>query len=178
MAFHLTEDQAALLFDDFKKQSPFKGTKRGPRPKRKKSELPENQVEAAIESFLRLRGWVVTRVHIGTFVPLGRLMQSLESSGTVSREVVMRSIVRMGKKGECDFWAVRPTPGQRRLYQFFFYEVKAPGKRPTPEQVDWMRSMASCGIEAKWFDDFQDDGFDTSFMNYYKARYPEEVLNG
>jgi hypothetical protein len=41
------------------------------------------------------------------------------------------------------------------LWQGFFWEAKAPGKRPSPAQIEWMDKRRQSGIEAVWLNEFQ-----------------------
>jgi hypothetical protein len=57
----------------------------------------------------------------------------------------MRNIVRLGEEGASDWWSVKPiiAPGGRALdgpypWQAFWWEAKAPGKKPTDSQLAWM----------------------------------------
>jgi hypothetical protein len=36
----------------------------------------------------------------------------------------------------------------------FFWECKAPGKRPTAAHLEWLEKRRRCGYEATWFNQF------------------------
>jgi hypothetical protein len=42
------------------------------------------------------------------------------------------------------------------LWQAFFWEAKAPGKRPTDAQLAWMDKHRQVGLTVNWFDRFED----------------------
>jgi hypothetical protein len=178
LTIHISEKQAALWFNGDSKPKKGKKPPNGggsPRKRKKKSELPENKLETVIEGFLTARRWKIIRQHVGTYVPLGRIMSYLESEGgVVPKAAVFRNIVRIGSKGDPDWLAVRPKRGVRGVYELFFYEAKAPGEKPKPEQLQRLKELAAAGYTAAWFDNY-DDGFDTSFLPWYTANFPGEV---
>jgi hypothetical protein len=74
----------------------------------------------------------------------------------------MRNVVRIGEEGAADWWSARPVipVGGRALdgphpWAGFFWEAKAPGKRPNPAQLEWLDGRRHVGIEAWWFNQFQ-----------------------
>ena len=46
-------------------------------------------------------------------------------------------------------------PLRRGGFAGLWIELKAPGKKPTPEQRDWLERMRSAGYFATWCDDWQ-----------------------
>lgn len=124
---------------------------------RRRQDLPENMLEKQICDFLAWRGFTSTRQHVGTFVPY-RLVRQIQAAP----EAAVRNIVRIGEVGAADWWSVRPiiAPGGRALdgpwpWAGFFWEAKAPGKRPTEVQLSWMQKRRQVGLTSQWFDQFQ-----------------------
>jgi hypothetical protein len=154
------------------------GVKRTPRPK---TEWPENILEAQIRSFLEARSWLVTRNHVGTYIPFRILMALQENKMTI--EQAKRGMVRIGKKGDPDYSAERPIvpPGVKvdatnRAWpaERFFFEPKGANK-PSPEQLAAIQLKRLAGIAADWFDSFEDDGWGHSFLPWYKARFGDRA---
>jgi len=120
---------------------------------RRREDLPENMLERQICDFLAWRGFATTRQHVGTFVPYRVLKQAAR---------VTRDVVRIGEPGAADWWSARPIipPGGRAAdgpwpWAGFFWEAKAPGKRPSPAQLAWLARRRQVGFEATWFNQFQ-----------------------
>jgi hypothetical protein len=152
MARGITEADLALLEGNLAGQPPRKppAAARVAQPPRKpKDRMPENQVEAQIVAYLRLRRWVVKRQHVGKHVPLGFLLRTLER-GPITREAIFRNTVDVGEKYAADWRAERSAAGG--LMQVLYVEVKAPGKKPTPEQCDWLERARLAGARAGWWD--------------------------
>jgi hypothetical protein len=127
---------------------------------RRRENLPENQLERQVIDLLAAHGFTSTRQHVGVFVPYRVLRQT--QSGQLTPEQAARNIVRIGEEGTADWWSARPIipPGGRPLdgphpWQAFFWECKAPGKRPTAVQLEWMDRRRQVGILAWWFNQFQ-----------------------
>jgi hypothetical protein len=94
------------------------------------------------------------------FIPF-RIAKQIET-GQLPPEAAARKIVRIGEEGVADWWSARPIipPGGRpldgpHLWQGFFWEAKAPGKRPSPAQLAWLDRHRQVGLEAAWFNQFQ-----------------------
>lgn len=107
-----------------------------------------------IRDFLAWRGFISVRQHVGVFVPYRILRQSPASAA--------RNIVRIGEEGAADWWSARPiiAPGGRACdgpwpWKAFFWEAKAPGRRPTAAQLAWIDRCRQLGFEATWFNQFQ-----------------------
>jgi hypothetical protein len=120
---------------------------------RRRRDLPENVLERQITDFLAWRGFITTRQHVGTFVPYRVLKQAARGE---------HDVVRIGEKGAADWWSARPLipPDGRATdgpwpWQAFFWEAKAPGKRPTDAQLAWIASRRQVGLEAAWFNQFE-----------------------
>lgn len=130
--------------------------------KRRASDLPENQVEAVIVGYLRTHGWIVTKQHAGVFY---------RKKFIQGRETV--SAFTIGEKGQADWRAERPIipPGQRATSkscysaELFYFETKAPGKKPEPHQQLWLDRRQLTGLAASWFDSLD------SFVGWYRKRY-------
>ena len=92
------------------------------------AERTENDVEHNVIAFFTARGWLVRRKHVGLFY-------------TANRQAIV-----IGKRGECDYYAVHPDLGYVEI------EVKAPGKRPSAAQEEWMALMRHFRLRAIWVD--------------------------
>jgi hypothetical protein len=117
---------------------------------RRREDLPENLLERQICDFLAWRGFLSTRQHVGTFVPYRVLKQAAGN------------VVRIGETGAADWWSARPIipAGGRALdgphsWQGFYWEAKAPGKKPSSAQLEWLERRRQVGFEAAWFSQFQ-----------------------
>jgi hypothetical protein len=156
--------------------------------RRRRENLPENILERQITDFLSWRGFFSIRQHVGTFLPF-RVVKQLQA-GQITFEQALRNVVRIGEEGAADWWSARPIipPGGRALdgpwpWQGFFWEAKAPGKRPTDVQLAWMQKRRQVGIEAAWFNQFaaadrpspvceprEAHVFETWFQEYFNRR--------
>ncbi len=95
--------------------------------------LTENDVEAEIVGFLVNRGWIIRRQH----------------------SCVVRSLsghkIRLGEMGQCDWSAMRPAK-QERVVEYLEIEAKAPGKKPSKPQREYIAKRLHQGISATWAD--------------------------
>jgi len=130
------------------------------RTRRPKAWLPENVLEQQIRDYLSWRGFISIRQHVGTFLPF-RVVKQLEH-GQISIEQALRNVVRIGEEGAADWWSAKPIilPNGRALdgphpWAGFFWECKAPGRRPTEAQLAWLDRRRQVGLEAAWFNQFQ-----------------------
>ena len=146
-----------------------------PRQKQRKEDLPENIIEGQICGLLRARGWTVERNHVGSFIPTGVVMRLLESGQALTKETLFRSIVRVGVRGDPDWRADRVVhvAGVRGITQHMFFECKAPGKRPSPVQLDRIRVLKVMGWIVDYFDDFNDFPGPHSFVTFYRQTFGE-----
>jgi hypothetical protein len=129
------------------------------RATRRREDLPENQLERQIKDFLSWRGFISVRQQVGTFLPL-RVVKQLQQ-GQISFEQAMRNIVRLGEEGASDWWSARPIiPAGGRAqdgphpWAGFFWECKAPGRKPSDAQLEWLAKRRAVGLEAAWFNQF------------------------
>jgi hypothetical protein len=159
MIIRASKAQLSLLQANLARAARIAGAPDEPRIRRPKAGLPENVLERQITDFLSLRGFTSTRQHVGVFVPY-RVLKQLQT-GQLTSEQAARNIVRVGEEGASDWWSARPIipPGGRALdgphpWQAFFWEAKAPNKRPTEAQLAWMDRRRQVGIEATWFSQF------------------------
>lgn len=94
--------------------------------------LSERDVAAQIVTWLCVRGWIPYRKNVGVLRDGER-------------------VTRFGKPGECDWLFVRP-----RSHPCGFaaceIEVKAPGKKPTQLQREYIATRNRLGIPATWVD--------------------------
>jgi hypothetical protein len=127
--------------------------------RRRREDLPENVLEQQITDFLAWRGFSTLRLHVGTFVPYRVLKQALAHQ--LTPEAAARNIVRIGEEGMPDWWSAKPIipPGGRAQdgphpWAGFFWEAKAPGKKPTEAQLEWIWRRRQVGIEAWWFNQY------------------------
>jgi hypothetical protein len=136
-----------------------------PRQKKRREELPENIVEGQIKDFLELRHWTLIRQHVGLFVPWHYFIKRIWVRVSTLRPV------SMGEKGMSDWAAVRvQQPGDP--LQFFYYEAKASGSTPSPEQRQWLEQKHARGFICGWFDDYAGD-WPSSFLPWYKRHFGE-----
>lgn len=148
----LSADQAALFLG-----KPKFGSKpaAAPRVKKRKQDLPENQVERAITDFLRYRGWQIERQHVGTFVPFRVFAALRDAKSPEDRERALKysNIVRIGEKGKPDWSATLRLGGG--LYRFIEFEVKAPGAELRTEQWEYIRRARALKRDVFWWDSFE-----------------------
>lgn len=125
-------------------------TKRRGRPfqlKPCKPKIKENHVEAAVLTFLRVRGWRVDRQHVGKAQwPSGEWLQ-------------------LHPEGTADWFAHRPATSPSCLY----IETKAPGERPTEQQMLYLEMAARAGYLTIWCDSLQ------AFVDFYGRYFPSEI---
>lgn len=93
-------------------------------------DLKERDVTATIKGFLESRKWYGVRIQSG-----------------VVRGKTGGTFIRMGKKNEG-----RPDWLWVRGLECLFVEVKAPGKKPSKDQVRWLEWAEIEGIRAIWAD--------------------------
>lgn len=118
--------------------------KGAPRQKKRKEDLPENQTEAAVIGFLQTKGFTCLRQHRGLF-----------------RRIEGGAPFTVGLKGQCDWIAFRPIyPSGQRInaskdavpHLILEFEAKAPKKRPSPDQLKYIRNRVATGTPATWAD--------------------------
>lgn len=95
--------------------------------------MSERQVTNECIEWLRSIGWICRRQHVGTFQPM--------SGGAP---------VRMGEAGACDWVCFRALPD--RTADYLELELKALGKRPRPDQYEYMAKRTHQGFHATWCD--------------------------
>lgn len=180
---HVTEAQAALFGRPPQpSQQPGRGRQA---PRKRKEALPENQVESAILTFLRIRGWTVERQQAGTVIGVGMIMGALKRGPITGIESLYGLMSKWGNKGRADWVAVRPLAYVDRnaagvypgLVQRFEMEIKGPCKKPSPEQRKYLEYRVSMGFLCGWFDALEDDGFGggTCFEVWYGKRFGDNV---
>jgi hypothetical protein len=129
--------------------------------------LSENDIEAQITGVLRLAGWKVIRLHSGLIdLPYDR-------GGKPAK-------LRVGEQGMCDWLAVHPRMHERGKPGVIWFEVKAPGRKPTETkmvqsqsgrwrkrkgQMDYLKELNAAGFCCGWFDSL--DGF----RKFYRERF-------
>lgn len=125
------------------------------RDRKARAELPENQVESLCKGWLEMRGWTVVRQQAGTFVGVGELLGSINRGIHLTSENIWSVLrpVRIGEKGRCDFIAYRPARREfKGLVEQFEAEFKAPGAKPTSEQLEYIHKRNALGYLAGWWD--------------------------
>jgi hypothetical protein len=90
----------------------------------------ESDVLKAVMDYLSAQGFVMFRRNTGAMKA---------SHGGKSR------FIRFSQKGMADLWGVQKGTGRH-----IECEVKAPGKRPSPEQVAWLQQCIEIGCIAFW----------------------------
>lgn len=93
-------------------------------------------MEVQIAKFMQAHGWRRRRNHVGSFRPV-------HGAG----------IITIGKEGDPDFSYFRTVkPG---LLQVLHVEVKKPGEKPRPKQVETIASLNHVGETAIWADSIE-----------------------
>ena len=120
------------------------------------TERTENDVECNVMLFLTARGWLLRRKNVGLFYTVDRRPQVI------------------GKRGECDYYAVHPKLGYVEI------EVKRPGGKPTPAQLEWMARMRHFGFRAIWVDGVAvlEDWYRKEFGNGDKRTATKDACGG
>ena len=114
----------------------------------------ENEVKAAIMKYLEANGYSVYRINNGAIAIGGR-------SGKAGDKV---RYAFHGKKGFPDIVALKKGK------YVVFVETKATGKKPSPEQAEFLGLAGSCpNIIAIWADNF--DKFQLDFLAQTKGVY-------
>lgn len=145
----VTEAEAATLFGNLKRTYPSR-----PRVRRPKEEMPENILESQLLGFLKVRGWVLIRQQPGLWIPYHVFQK---------KEAVARPI-RMHEKGAADWLAIRISAVTGHC-DLFFLEVKAPGRKPEPDQEKWLRDRRAVGFLADFFDSLE------TFTFWYRRHF-------
>lgn len=108
--------------------------------------MTEAQVTKDCIGWLRARGWICRRQHVGGYQPL--------SGGP---------IVRMGEEGECDWRCMRVIKAGN--VEYFELEMKATGREPKPHQREYIAKRIHQGFNATWTDSLD------KFKLWYMERY-------
>jgi len=155
----VSKSQLSLLERNLERAADPAGASAEPRRRRAKASMPENVLEAQIRDFLAWHGFISIRQHAGSFLPL-RVARQLQLD-QITLEQAMRNIVRIGEAGASDWWSARPIipPGGRAVdgphpWQAFYWEAKAPSRRPTEAQLAWLDRRRQVGLTATWFNQF------------------------
>jgi hypothetical protein len=150
----VTPGQYSLLQENAKKTTLREPE--APRQKKRAEDLPENQLEARIVGYLQAHHWTVTRQHVGTAYQRmsTRVMFSIPKGPADWR--AERAVIPKGQ---------RVGPDTNFLCELFYFETKAPGKRPEPHQELWATQRQLTGFTATWFDDYE------VFVRWYRKRY-------
>jgi len=90
---------------------------------------------------IKLVSWIKSRGYRALSIP----NKGKRSYWTGQKEVAMGLW-----KGASDVFLTKMSKG----YGGFFIELKSPGEKPRPEQVEFMEIMRSEGYKAEWYDDF------------------------
>jgi hypothetical protein len=150
----LTDAQYRFLFRD-KKTSPARNLF-----KRRTADQPENQVEAQVLGWLRIRGWICTR----------------QQSGLFSRPFAPQSRITVGERGMADYRCERPIiPAGKRPqdgtwpHELWYLETKGLGERPSPAQQAWLDARNALGTPATWCDSLG------MLQDWYRARYGDRA---
>lgn len=104
-----------------------------------KQSTPEKEVQSACLAECRAAGVWVRRRNVAGARPFAG------ADGKVRR-------VQLGHAGDADLWGVLPEswPFPGRHVEI---EVKAPGKRPTPKQMQFLLEQQAAGAFALWTDE-------------------------
>ena len=177
----MTEAQASLFATNVKRGGRQAGPRKesAPRVKRPAAELPENIVKQQILDFMKAHGWIEKRMHVGTYTPYRMLLmleEALARGANMKAEIekAKHQIIRIGKEGDADWRFEKPIPGDpRKAHLCCYVEMKGPGKRPKPEQVEWLARRNATGTPATWA-----DGYDTGrspFLSWYRKTFEPDM---
>ena len=111
--------------------------------------LTEADVTGQVCDFLQAEGWREFRNNVGTMV-----VRNGRSSPRY---------VNFGEKGMPDWRFAKPT-GCSYVYEMFI-EMKAPGKKLDPDQVEWHRAATQRGFLCLVVDNFEE------FKAYYEGQF-------
>ena len=100
-----------------------------------RTERTENDVEYNICGWLRSLGWINERNPVG---------QLFTRDGRPHH---------VGRRGACE-WRFKRDSSYRIHYMEI--EMKAPGKKPDPHQLEYRAAMQHVGVVAVWFDSLAD----------------------
>jgi hypothetical protein len=140
---------------------------KAPKPPR----LTEKEVTQQICDFLRLRGWKVIRLHVGFW------KRTWKRKGVDEPE---ENKFRIGEPGMVDWIAVHPTMHKTGRPSVIWFELKAPGRKPTetrmvktesgkwrkrPGQQEYLRALDAQGFCCGWFDSLE------GFRKFYGKRF-------
>jgi hypothetical protein len=115
-----------------------------------KLKLSEADVTSQITGLARSKGWKAIRLHSGLY------------RGYHHPE----SVISAGENSQADWLFVRPIGKNWPGYcEVFWLEVKAPGKRPSKAQLQWLESMRQAGFQAAWSDSLE------AFEAWYCGRF-------
>lgn len=93
-----------------------------PRARAKTHKVSEKDIQNQMKQWLILKGCVCLRRNVAG-----------------ARKMPDGSYLKLGSVGQSDLWGKLPDG------RHFELEVKKPGKRPTPKQVDWLIAMNGSG---------------------------------
>lgn len=100
---------------------------------RKKRTYPEYQIQCEVVSYCKRNGIEVMKLH---------------NEGKRSAIAGAREKAAGLRAGASDLFLPEPN----NYYHGFFIELKAPSKKPTPLQSEFMQKMREKGYKADWFD--------------------------
>jgi hypothetical protein len=135
---------------------PEKRLRGAPRVKKRREDLPENQVERQITDFLKCMGWTVTKQHAGISYRRNSDQVAFSQVKGTADWSAERPIIPQG---------MRPTRDTCFALERFYLEVKAPGKKPQAHQLFWLDQRQLTGTTATWADSIQ------GFQKWYWKRY-------
>lgn len=92
---------------------------------------PERDIQRAVISRLAIMGVRLWRRNVGAV--------TAEYQGR-------KRMVRFAAAGQADLWGIGPDGRHWEV------EVKRPGNKPTPKQLEWLRNMTARGAVAYWTD--------------------------
>lgn len=143
-AVHLSERQYQLLLGA-QREGEAVTTKS---PRKRKQDLPENQLEAQLDGYLGIRGWLGIRLLPGVY-----------------RTLDGRRCVRGADNGTPDKIWVRGS-------DYFFVEAKGPQGRLKPSQELWHTRAVALGLPVVTARDLEE------FDEWYRRRYDGTAESG
>ena len=127
--------------------------------------LGEADVTRQIRDFLAYRGWREHRLNAGKWVPWAEAMRYANRSEAAypgSEAGAKPPVPRdWGDKSGPDWLFVHPARGA------FYVEIKAEGKKPRKDQLQYLSELVCLGFSATWTNDLD------QFADYYRSRWGE-----
>ena len=127
--------------------------------------LTEADVTQQIKDFLMWEGWRAHRLNAGKWVSWAEAMRYTEA---VRRHMLGQATIPPAKKPVPREWAEKGSPDWLFVHPkhgALYVEMKAEGKRPNEQQLEYIERLIKDGYAATWSSDFED------FKAWYGKRF-------